>query len=58
MMRKGYATPSKKTGRFGENPKKLAVPGLEPGTSGTRIGRCFSRSAKIVHKGYCKFYID
>ena len=53
MMRKGYATPSQKTGRFGENPKKLAMPGFDPVTSGTWTGRCFTRSARMVPKEGC-----
>ena len=57
MMRKGCATPNKKPGRFGENPKKLAMPGIEPVTSGTRTGRCFTRSARIVPKEDCTSYM-
>ena len=58
MMRKQYGIPSQKTGSFGENPKKLAVSGIEPRTSRTRTGRCFTCSVwsvtnvmrKIVYK--------
>ena len=57
MMRKGYATPRQKTGRFGENPKKLAMPGLESGTSGTPTGRCFTHNARMVPKEGCKSYM-
>ena len=57
MMRKVSGATSQKTRSFGENLKKLAVSRLEPKTSWTRSGRCFTCSARIVANERWKLYI-